>query len=216
MKSFFSDFIELLIISILSPFYFMRGLIALHRLHQPIITFFGGMRAQENNGYAKIAYQLAYTLGSHNYSIITGGGPGMMHAANAGAADAHKCAPHWTLGFTVKGVDDDYVNNCAKNIQARYFFIRKWLLMRYSAQFVFLPGGIGTAEELFELLDLKKHGMVKTPPVILMDRAFWQPLLDWYEQKSMREGFITMQPKEAYVTCDSAEEAFAIILHHTI
>lgn len=215
MKHIIYEIVELIHLCLLSPFYFIRGILALYNLKQPIITVFGGKRAHENNGYAKQAYALAELLGKNNYAVITGGGPGIMNAANCGAAAAHKHAHCWTLGLTVSGVDDNFVAPCSRQVQTRYFFIRKWLLMRYSENFVFFPGGIGTAEELFELLDLKKHSMVKTPPLILMDREYWQPLLTWYVEKGTKEGFITMPLHEAFITCQTIEEAFALIQKHT-
>jgi uncharacterized protein (TIGR00730 family) len=215
MKNIVYEILKLIQLCFMTPFYFIRGIWALYRLQQPIITIFGGKRAKPDNGYAKQAYQLAFLLGKNNCSIITGGGPGIMDAANCGAQEAHKNFKRWTLGLTVSGVDDDYVPPCARNIQTKYFFVRKWLLMRYSANFVIFPGGIGTAEELFELLDLKKHGMVETTPIILMDREYWKPLLTWYVEKGIREGFITMPLHNAFITCNTVEEAIAVIQQNT-
>lgn len=206
--------IRLLGISLKAIFYFLRGLFALNRLHTPIISIFGGKRAQSENGFAQLAYQIARCLAQKNYSIITGGGPGIMKAANCGAASAHEEKPganyRWTLGLGVSGVDNEFINPCAKVIPTGYFFVRKWLLMFYSQGFVFLPGGIGTAEELFELLDLKKHKMIPNYPVVLVNREFWQPLIDWYENRGVREGFIILSPSDAYVICDDAEQVCAI------
>lgn len=192
-------------------YYFLHGLYALNRMHAPIISIFGGKRASEESADVKLAYQIAQRLAEKKYAIITGGGPGLMKAANCGAAAAHPEKPgknyRWTLGLGVNGVDNEFVNPCACVIPTGYFFIRKWLLMFYSQAFVFLPGGIGTAEELFELLDLKKHKMVPNYPVVLVDKNYWQPLIDWYENRGVKDGFIILQPSEAYIVCDTVDEA---------
>ena len=186
--------LRLLGMSLKAIYYFMHGLYALHRMHTPIISIFGGKRAQPDGEDTKLAFQIAQKLAQKNYSIITGGGPGMMQAANCGAASAHQEKPpanyRWTIGLGVSGVDNEFINPCARVIPTGYFFVRKWLLMYYSQAFVFLPGGIGTAEELFELLNLKKHKMIPQYPVILVDKTFWQPLVDWYENRGFKEGFI--------------------------
>ncbi len=211
MMNYLKENLRLFGISLQAIYYFLRGLYALHRMHTPIISIFGGKRAQSDSDDMKQTYEIAQRLAQKNYSIITGGGPGMMEAANCGAASAHTEKPganyRWTIGLGVSGVDNDFTNPCATVIPTGYFFIRKRLLMFYSQAFIFLPGGIGTVEELFELLNLKKHSMIPQYPVILVDRAFWQPLIDWYENRGYKEGFIILKPSDAYTICDSSEEA---------
>jgi len=206
---------RLLGMSLKAIYYFLYGIYALHRMHTPIISIFGGKRAQPDSANVKLAYQIASLLAQKNYSIITGGGPGMMQAGNCGAASAHTEKPgenyRWTIGLGLSGIDGDFANPCACVIPTGYFFVRKWLFMFYSQAFVFLPGGVGTAEELFELLNLKELNKIPNSPIILIDKLYWQPLIDWYENRGFKDGFIILKPSDAYIVCESPAEAVAAI-----
>jgi len=191
------------------PFYFLRGIYALSRLHKPIVAIFGGKRALHENGHAHMANELGRMLAEKNMSVITGGGPGIMSAANCGVASAKENAQSWTLGITLNRLDNDYTNPCAKVITVKYFFIRKWLLSRYSDIHIFMPGGLGTADELFNILNLKKHSMLNQP-IILIDQNYWQPLISWYQQSREQE-YIPLPIEKAFHVCNSAEEACTYI-----
>lgn len=192
---------------------YIRCMYHLSKLNTPIIAVFGGKRAQENG----IFYEHAHTFGrlctEHGYSVLTGGGPGSMVAANCGAASLHtpKDRSAWTLGIGVDSVDSSFINPCAKVIPVRYFFMRKWLLAHYSDAHVFFPGGIGTADEFFDLLNLAKHEIVQQKRIILVDKTYWEPLLVWYRESGIKSGMITFSVEDAFFVCDTAQEALEII-----
>jgi uncharacterized protein (TIGR00730 family) len=154
------------------------------QLPGPIVTFFGGREAYYEGKYATWATTLAQECVRNGMAVVSGGGPGIMAAANCGAqAAAHAQGDNriWTLGICVDGVDLDFSNTCAPTVTVPYFFMRKWFLMSYASAIVVLPGGIGTLDELFELLNLIKARKQMDIPVILMGVNYWHSLLEWYK-----------------------------------
>jgi uncharacterized protein (TIGR00730 family) len=193
---------------------YVRGLWAMSKITQPIITILGGMHVKRETYSSKQAFELSKELTTRGFSIITGGGSGIMVAANCGAAEACKdkeTAAHQTLGISLIGIERDFYNPCAHVYRARYFFIRKWFLFHYSVGFVFFPGGIGTVDELFELLNLIAFNMNTPQFVILINRDYWKPLIDWYVETAMKENLIMLPPHEVFIIVDSTEEALAAI-----
>ncbi len=192
---------------------FFKALHAVSRLKTPIITVFGGTMfggkgSSYENNYEKEAYELARKCVEHGFSILTGGGPGIMEASNCGAASIAKKR---TLGISVQGIDKDYKNPCAAVVHVSDFFVRKWLLMRYSSGFIIFPGGIGTAEELFELLNRMKYGKTPELPVVLIGTKYWHSLVDWYKNSGLKYGIIPEQCSHYLRITDDINEAFKIV-----
>ena len=189
---------------------YVRGYWAIRHIEQPSVTILGGLRVKLDDVYGKQAFQLAQALSKHGFSIITGGGPGIMVSANCGATsicpDTKKddCK---TVGIGLTHINHGFENPCAPVFKANYFFIRKWFLFQYSVGFVFFPGGIGTVDELFELLNLVLFKMATPQFVILVDKDYWNPLLEWYVKTAMKGDLITLPPHEAFLMVDSPEEA---------
>jgi len=211
-----TESIRLLLQSVHGGLQLGYGLYHLSRLRGPIVSIFGGRWVNDEHEHAKQAYELAGRLVEHGFSIITGGGPGIMLAANCGAQkkkEELKIKEECTLGISVAGVDDDFVNTCAHLVQTRSFFVRKWLLMRYSSAIVVFPGGIGTVDELFDLLNLQKFNTIKLMPVILVDRLYWQGLVDWYNQ-SAAQGIIRPEYKNLFTITDDLDEVYSLICTH--
>lgn len=148
-------------------------------LPQPIVSIFGGSRFQQQSFYFDLAYTAGHELVAHNISVITGGGPGIMEAANCGAAEtgpSHKR----TLGITVTELGEEKPNTCAPTyIETDYFAIRKHLLINYSLGFIVFPGGFGTMDELAQLLTLMQTGKLPQAPVILIGAEYWSSFFDW-------------------------------------
>ena len=208
-----TESIRLLLKSIQGGVQLGYGLYSLSRLRGPIVSIFGGKWVNDEHGHAKQAYELAGQLVEHGFSIVTGGGPGIMSAANCGAQEKKeqlKIKEECTLGISVVGVDDGFVNPCARLVQIRSFFVRKWLLMRYSSAIVVFPGGIGTVDELFDVLNLQKFNIIKLMPVILVDRSYWQGLVDWYNQ-SAAQGIIRPEYKRLFTITDDLDEVYSSI-----
>ncbi len=181
------------------------------RLPHPIITFFGGRRLSPDSSYAQQAFLLAKKLSEHNISIVTGGGPGVMEAANCGAAAAPNGAAR-TMGIGVKGLNvEEPINRCANTyLSSPYFFLRKQLLINYSHAYVIFPGGFGTLDELFEVLTFMQTKKLPVMPVILVGETYWHSLNEWIEMA----GSMGLVPKEhaQYVTItDDMEKAFEIL-----
>ncbi len=193
---------------------FLPGLWALSRLHQPIVTIFGGTDLAKDQGYGKMSYELGKKLVQSNFSVITGGGTGIMSSAHCGASSVHKEKREqqkWTLGIGVEHVNGKGDSPCSKVIFTRYFFIRKWLLIRYSAAYVIFPGGIGTVDELFETFNLLRHNKITSRPVILIGKEYWHSLIDWYNNSAKKTGLITPEREAPFSITDDIDEAVAYI-----
>jgi len=196
-----------------SGFSFIPGLWALSRLHHPVVTIFGGKGIHHGDVYAQQSYELGQKLVQNRIAVMTGGGPGIMEAAHCGAAVVHKDKKEqkkWTFGIGVCRINGDHKNPCAPVIFVRYFFIRKWLLTRYSAAYVIFPGGIGTVDELFETLDLLRHKKLPPRTVILVGKSYWQLMLDWYNS-AKKEGFITPEREAPFIVSDDIDEVITIL-----
>ncbi len=194
----------------------MRGLYKISCLHGPIISIFGGKGLGRENAYSEHAYKLAGQLVEHGFSIVTGGGPGIMEAASCGAVDKQKSlklSGMRTLGISLYDLDRGFINPCSDVFFTDYFFIRKRLLFRYSCGFVIFPGGIGTADELFDLLNLIKAKKMKQVPVILFGTKYWHQLINWYEY-AIDQGFILPEFKSMFTVVDSVDHAYTVINAH--
>ena len=182
----------------------------LSRLNQPIVSVFGGKGAYEEGKYVQWAKQLSKDITQLGISVITGGGPGIMQAANCGAFEGAKDKKGSTLGIGVSGVDQDYKNLCSPVIYSDNFYFRKWLLTHYSSAFILLPGGIGTVDEFFEVLNLTKLHRLEKVPVILLGKSYWQDVIDWYK-KAYEYDFIEQPLHDMFYITDDLDEALHII-----
>ena len=199
------------------------GMWRLTRLPQPAITVFGGVHIALDSKHGMMARDLTGMLAAHGFSIITGGGPGIMEAANAGAIDYLKscnlndkdCAKRMvSVGIGLLHLNKETANPYVQdNIVLAHFFARKWLLVRYSVGFVVFPGGFGTMDELMEIVVLVQCNRMSKVPIILMDSAFWQPLMTWVNERAIPAGLIQPEDREIVTLVDSAEEAFKILCH---
>ena len=170
----------------------IRGMLALQRIPRPRITIFGGSYGEKDSAYQQNASQLAALLARHGVSILTGGGPGIMQAANCGFASVPEVERKHaqTLGIGVTGIDETFHSPCASVIFMPNFFSRKLLMMHYSDAFAIFPGGIGTADELFDLLNLRKHDVVKQAPIFLVGSDYWKLITTWYMEVALPHEFI--------------------------
>lgn len=151
-----------------------------HKLPQPCVSIFGGVHVERDSPEALQAGTIAGQLAKNGISVLTGGGPGVMEAANCGASKFQKNGELNTLGITIKGFKGEETNMCTKGalLVVSYFFARKWLLINYSIGFVIFPGGVGTLDELFELLTVVQTKQRPPMPVILMGSEFWKPFME--------------------------------------
>jgi len=153
----------------------------------PAVTFFGSSRSRERDTYYRLAYETAFNLGKLGYAIITGGGPGIMEAANRGAYDSGTVS----VGLNIDIPHEQHPNRYQTlSLKFDYFFVRKVMLLKYSLAYVIFPGGFGTFDELFEALTLIQTGKSHKFPLILFGREYWEPLLKYMKEVMVKHGTI--------------------------
>ncbi|MFZ5653220.1 MAG: TIGR00730 family Rossman fold protein [Pseudomonadota bacterium] len=186
------------------------GIEALTRLERAV-TVFGSARLREGNPWYEAARRLGEILGVENIPVITGGGPGIMEAANRGCYST----PADTVGLNIH-LPEEQRPNAYQDIPLyfRYFFVRKFLFVKYAIGFVIFPGGFGTLDELFEALTLVQTGKVRPFPVVLVGSSYWRGLLEWMESTMQGSGCISDHELKLITLVDTAEEAAAVILQH--
>ena len=188
----------------------LRGIWRISGFPKPIISIFGGSRIKSDDIYAQGARILAQRFVDHNISVITGGGPGIMEAANCGAMYTKKGKGR-SIGIGVRDLEE-VRNVCIKEyIEFDYFFARKWLLTQYSAAFIFFPGGFGTLDELFEILTLIQTKKLVQHPIILVGSEFWHPLLEWIQREPIHHEFVKAQQTNLLLILDDLDEIFSIV-----
>src|ERR1044072_4796369 len=186
-------------------FEFMRGFRALHFVG-PCVTVFGSARFPENHRYYELARQCGAELARAGFTVMTGGGPGIMAAANRGAKDVGGRSIGCNIELPKEQRPNPYLDRW---ITFRHFFVRKVMLVKYSYAFVALPGGFGTLDEMFEVATLVQTGKVKEFPIVLLGQEYWRPLTDFVRNRLMVEGTIDPGDAQILFTTDSVEEAVA-------
>jgi uncharacterized protein (TIGR00730 family) len=177
----------------------------------PCVSIFGSARTKPDNPYFKLAEEIAMKLTAEGYGVITGGGPGIMEAANKGA----KAGKGKSVGLNIRLPFEQFTNifvDPDKNINFDYFFVRKTIFLKYSQGFIAMPGGFGTLDELFEALTLVQTSKIANFPVILVGSAYWSGLLDWIRMTMLeKEHNVNPGDLELFHVVDTAEEAVRII-----
>lgn len=186
---------------------FVEGFGALASLG-PAISVFGSARTKPDHPDYQLAEQIGAALVHDGYSVITGGGPGIMEAANKGAADAEGVSVGLGIELPMEQGLNEYVN---LGINFRYFFVRKMMFVKYSQGFIVCPGGFGTLDELFEALTLVQTHKVLGFPVVLVDSSYWNGLIDWLRDSMLREGMISPADMDLFSVVDTVEDAVAAI-----
>ena len=182
---------------------FVEGFGALAELG-PAISVFGSARTAPDSPTYAVAEQIGAGIVRAGYAVITGGGPGVMEAANKGAHQAGGVSVGLGIELPHEQGMNDYVD---LGVNFRYFFARKTMFVKYSDGFVVLPGGYGTMDELFEALTLVQTRKVKGFPVVLVGREFWGGLVDWLSDTLVNEGVISSADPGLFHLADTAEEA---------
>ncbi|MGH7606793.1 MAG: TIGR00730 family Rossman fold protein [Gemmatimonadales bacterium] len=172
------------------------------------VTVFGSARTGEDDPYYGQARETARLLAREGFAIITGGGPGIMEAANRGAAEANGLSIGCNIELPFEQGTNRWVQ---RSINFRYFFVRKTMFVKYSTAFITFPGGYGTMDELFEALTLVQTGKVKQFPVVLFGRAYWSGLAEWLRDRVAREGKIAMEDLKLFLVTDDPKEALGWI-----
>ena len=190
---------------------FIRGFRKLHFIG-PCVTVFGSARFNADNRW----YQLARTVGGElaraGFTMMTGGGPGIMEAANRGAREAGGLSVGCNITLPQEQQPNPYLD---RFIEFRHFFVRKVMLVKYSVAFVVMPGGFGTLDELFESATLIQTGKIRDFPLVLMGVEFWRPMLQFLRDTMLREGTIAARDLERMLVTDDPGEAVAHIVANT-
>lgn len=190
---------------------FMRGFRALHFVG-PCITVFGSARTKEDHPYYHMARQIGAEIAKLGFTVMTGGGPGIMEAANRGAKDVRGRSVGCNIILPMEQSANPYLD---VTVNFDYFFVRKTLMMKYSYGFVILPGGVGTLDEMFEALTLIQTKKVKDFPIVLMGSDYWKPLMDFIETMP-GAGMISPEDLELIHFTDSVEDAIEHLKEHAI
>ncbi len=187
------------------------GIEVLKAIGNQAVTVFGGARFEEDSEYYQEALKLGYLLGEAGVSVITGGGPGAMEAANRGCFQS----PSKTAGLNIK-LPREQASNPYQDVSLdfRYFFVRKFMFVKHAIGFVIFPGGYGTLDELFEALTLVQTHKVRPFPIVLVNRDYWRGLVDWIENSMLQSGCIDPEERELFKVVETADEAATIILQH--
>ncbi|AHI22450.1 LOG family protein [Corynebacterium vitaeruminis] len=175
----------------------------------PAVTVFGSARIKEDHPYYELGCAVGRKLAEADYAVITGGGPGLMEAGNRGACEAGGLSIGLGIELPHEQGMNDYVD---LGLNFRYFFARKTMFLKYSQAFVCLPGGMGTLDELFEVLCMVQTGKVTHFPIVLMGCEYWGGMVAWLKDRLVDEGMIDEKDLDLFLCTDSVDEAVAHIV----
>ncbi|MFA6262214.1 MAG: TIGR00730 family Rossman fold protein [Bacteroidia bacterium] len=191
---------------------FIKGFRRLHFIG-PCITVFGSARFVEGHPFYDKAREMGRAMSDLGFAVITGGGPGIMEAANRGAFENGGRSIGCNIVLPHEQRENPYVN---RSVEFRYFFVRKILLVKYSYGFVIMPGGWGTMDEMFEALTLIQTRKIREFPVVLFGREYWKNLIELTEDMIENKTIDAQEIKESLLITDSIEETVAHIRKHSI
>ena len=173
------------------------------------VSIFGSARTKPNDRYYRDAVEVSRLLAGHRIPVITGGGPGIMEAGNRGAKEAGGESVGCNIELPFEQGNNPYLT---KNLLFKFFFVRKTMFVKYATAFIVFPGGYGTMDELFEALTLIQTGKVKSFPVILFGRAYWEGMVEWLSRTVAGAGNIDAADLTLFHVTDDPEEAVRIVL----
>jgi uncharacterized protein (TIGR00730 family) len=183
---------------------FREGFEAIDRIDRPAVTIFGSARVREGAAAYEDARAVARRFAQRGWAVVTGGGPGVMEAANRGAKEGGGLS----VGFNIELPHEQHANGYLDiALTFRHFYARKTMFVKAAEGFVVFPGGFGTADELFEALTLIQTGKVLHFPVVLFDSAYWDELLDWFRDDLLADGMISPDDLELLHVTDEIEDA---------
>lgn len=179
----------------------------------PAVTIFGSSQIKPQSAVYKTTTKVSRLLVENGFNVISGGGPGVMEAANKGAAQAGGKSVGLHINLPSEQQANEYAN---VRLNFNYFFIRKVMFVKYAVAYIIMPGGFGTLDELFEALTLIQTKRIKPFPVILLDSEFWNGLLSWIRDTLVKKKTLSKSDLEVFNVVDTAEEAVGIIKRRVI
>jgi uncharacterized protein (TIGR00730 family) len=191
---------------------FVEGFETLPEVY-PAVTIFGSARSKPQSSNYKTTVTVARMLAENGYNVISGGGPGIMEAANRGAIKGGGKS----VGLHIQLPNEQEPNKYANiRLKYNYFFIRKVMFVKYAVAYIIMPGGFGTLDELFEALTLIQTTRIKYFPIILMDSDYWKGLLDWIKETMIKEKTISESDFDIFNVVDTPEEAVGIVKRRVV
>lgn len=188
---------------------FVQGFESMARIG-PCVSIFGSARSKPGDRDYRMAEEIAYLLTKKGFGIITGGGPGIMEAANKGAHFSGGKSVGLNIELPMEQHSNPFIDN-DKLITFEYFFVRKVMFMKYSQGYIVLPGGFGTLDELFEALTLIQTHKLVTFPIVLVGKDYWEGLIQWIEDKLISQSKISPADMKLFRLVDTPEEAVELI-----
>ena len=192
---------------------FIKGLRKMHFIG-PAVTVFGSARFDEDHEYYRLTREVSKRIAGSGITVVSGGGPGIMEAANRGAKDAQDANPDAgkSVGCNIVLPFEQEPNPYLDVfVEFEYFFVRKVMLLKYSFAFVVMPGGFGTMDEAFEAITLIQTGKIKSFPIILMGKDYWQPLVDFARDTMVGRATISPEDLDLVTFTDDPDEAMSVI-----
>ena len=187
---------------------FVDGFDAMSAVDIPAVTIYGSARTSPDDRYYLLAEQIAGDLARSGYGIVTGGGPGIMEAANKGAAEAGGVSIGLNISLPHEQEPNPYANF---PLHFKYFFVRKVMFMKYSMAFICMPGGFGSMDELFESMTLIQTQRVRPFPIVMVGSDFWSGLVDWIKDRLLGSGYISHEDISLFRVIDDPEEVVRFI-----
>lgn len=171
----------------------------------PCISIFGSARTKSNHPTYILTVEIAKAIAKSGYGVITGGGPGIMEAANKGASEVGGISVGLNINSPIEQESNKYIDK-DKLIDFQYFFVRKVMLVKYAQGFIVMPGGFGTLDELFESFSLLQTLKINKFPVILVGRNYWKGFIDWIKDKLLGQNNISIEDLKIFEVVDTVEE----------
>ncbi len=189
---------------------FVQGFESLSSL-QPCVSMFGSSRKKKDDPDYELALEIARSLSDSGFTVITGGGPGIMEASSRGAFEGSSPSVGLNIVLPRQQIPNPYQD---VSLSFRHFFSRKVMFVKYASAYVVLPGGFGTLDELIEILTLVQTGKTRRIPIILVNGAFWRGLLDWFRNTLLTEGTITDTDMALFQIADEPQQVVDAIFDH--
>jgi uncharacterized protein (TIGR00730 family) len=188
---------------------FFDGFMAVERIDRPAVSIFGSARVHEGSQPYELARTTGHLFADAGWAVVTGGGPGVMEGANRGCREGGGLSVGFNIELPHEQGPNPYLDVL---LNFRHFYARKTMFVKAAEGFVVFPGGFGTADELFESLTLIQTGKVLHFPVVLVDREFWSPLLDWVRGRLLPLGMVAPEDLELLTVTDDPDEAVRVVL----
>jgi uncharacterized protein (TIGR00730 family) len=176
----------------------------------PCVSIFGSARTPQGSKYYLLAEEIAFKLTTEGYGVITGGGPGIMEAANKGAQQAGGKSVGLNIKLPFEQSSNPFIDQ-DKLLIFDYFFVRKLMFIKYAQGFIVLPGGFGTMDELFESLTLIQTGKIGKFPIVMVGKDYWNGMMEWMTKVLLEEKYINPDDLKLFTIVDTADEALVVI-----